>query len=87
MGASELPLRRIGWIISRLTTAVSVSGQIVLSARLVGPSRRLIDPAKDGRSGNRGKWLNPADQERTRRILCGWSLTITFSRSADGLGR
>jgi hypothetical protein len=50
MGASELPLRRIGWIISRPTTAVSASGQIVLSARPAGPSRRLIDPAKDGRA-------------------------------------
>jgi catechol 2,3-dioxygenase-like lactoylglutathione lyase family enzyme len=31
--------------------------------------------------------MHAADQERTRRILCGWSLTITLSRSADGLGR
>jgi len=45
MGAFELPLGRIGWIISQPVAAVSPPGQIVLSVHLAGPSRRLIDPA------------------------------------------
>jgi hypothetical protein len=58
-GLAEPPLRHIRWMISRPITAVSPSGQIVLSAHLAGPSRPLIDPLMGRRVRERAKSGRP----------------------------